>query len=300
MQSPDMTSTGESIAQGIVYEVRPWQWYKQLIMYVAVVFSGAALDPAAWGRVTAGAVVFSLTAGATYILNDVADREADRNHPRKRHRPIASGQVPVSVGVATSLVGYAVAAAGSWLLDPVFFGLVAVYVGQNVAYSAFLKQYLFVDLFSISAGFVLRAIAGVVLLSVRLSPWILLCTFLTALMLGVSKRLGEHDEAADAGAVRASLDAYSTDTLRFLLGVVATLLLMSYSLYTFFARELEMMATIPFAFYAVFSYVHLTLEQNGASEPAALLLVRPMLVNFFVWTVTIILVLYGPPPGGVL
>ena len=244
--------------------------------------------------------MFSLTAGATYILNDVADREADRNHPRKRHRPIASGQVPVSVGVATSLVGYAVAAAGSWLLDPVFFGLVAVYVGQNVAYSAFLKQYLFVDLFSISAGFVLRAIAGVVLLSVRLSPWILLCTFLTALMLGVSKRLGEHDEAADAGAVRASLDAYSTDTLRFLLGVVATLLLMSYSLYTFFARELEMMATIPFAFYAVFSYVHLTLEQNGASEPAALLLVRPMLVNFFVWTVTIILVLYGPPPGGVL
>jgi 4-hydroxybenzoate polyprenyltransferase len=175
--------------------------------------------------------------------------------------------------------------------------LIALYVGQNFLYSVGLKEYLFVDLFSISAGFVIRAVAGIVLVSVELSPWILLCTFLAALMLGVSKRWGESRDVEDPAAIRTTLDDYSPQTLQFLLGSVATMLLMAYALYTFFARDLLMMLTIPFAFYAVFRFVHLTFVREGASEPAALLLDRGLLVNFTLWGLITLLVIYHQQLG---
>jgi 4-hydroxybenzoate polyprenyltransferase len=292
MLAPDLESTGESTFHGLIYELRPWQWYKQLILYVAVIFSGSAVELDAWIQTTLGAILFSAVAGGTYILNDVRDRAEDRKHPRKQHRPIASGQVSFRAAMACVITLYVSAGVLSWRLDRFFFGLVALYVGQNILYNFGAKEYLFVDLFGIGAGFVIRAVAGVVLVSVELSPWILLCTFLTALMLGFSKRWGEYQDVDNPAAVRSTLDDYSTQTLQFLIGSVATMLLMTYALYTFFAQDLAMMLTIPFAFYAVFRFVHLTFINNGASEPAALLLDQGLVTDFLLWGIVLIIVLY--------
>jgi 4-hydroxybenzoate polyprenyltransferase len=292
MYAPDPESIPDSTPAGLVYELRPWQWYKQLVLFIPLVFSGSADDPSAWLRIVSGALLFSAVAGSTYVLNDVSDLEQDRNHPRKRHRPIASGVVSVPFALVFAGGVYALSGALSWLLDPLFFGLVALYVGQNVVYSYFLKQYLFVDLLSISVGFVIRAVAGIILISVQLSPWLLLCTFLAALLLGTSKRWGERSDADDPTVIRENLDSYTTQTLRFIFMTVSAILLMAYSLYTFFARDLLMMLTIPFAFYAVFRYAHLTFVLKGDSEPITLLLDRQILINLFLWGMTIVIILY--------
>lgn len=300
MLSPDLDSTGDSTLVGIAYELRPWQWYKQLVLFVAVLFSGNATDFDIWLRVTTGAVLFSVVAGATYILNDVSDVEEDRNHPTKRYRPIASGQVSVPTALGAGVVLYVLAGALSWHLSPSFFGLVALYIGQNVAYSYVLKDLLFVDLFAISAGFVIRAIAGVALVGSTLSPWLLLCTFLAALMLAVSKRWGEHTAVDEPTETRAILNTYTEPLLQFIFGSVATTLLMSYSLYTFFASELMMMLTIPFAFYAVFRFGHLTFVEAGASRPQEFLVDRLLLTNAMLWGAVVVFVLYGPDPEVIL
>jgi len=297
MYAPDPESIPDSTVAGLVYELRPWQWYKQLVLFIPLVFSGSANEADAWLRVVVGAALFSAVAGSTYVLNDISDVEQDRNHPRKRHRPIASGVVSVPFALVFAGGLYVLSGGLSWLLDPLFFGLVALYVGQNVVYSYFLKQYLFVDLLSISAGFVIRAVAGIVLISVQLSPWLLLCTFLAALLLGTSKRWGERSDADDPTEIRENLDSYTTQTLRFIFMTVSTMLLMAYSLYTFFARDLLMMLTIPFAFYAVFRYAHLTFALEGDSEPIALLLDRQILVNLLLWGITIVIILYRGSVG---
>lgn len=292
MISPDLESTGDSTLRGLVYEIRPWQWYKQLILYLAVIFSGSGGELNAWIQTTFGAILFSAVAGATYILNDVRDREEDRQHPRKQHRPIASGQVAHTVAILCAIVLYVSAGVLSWRLDRLFFGLIVLYISQNFLYNFGAKEFLFVDLFSISAGFVIRAVAGVVLVSVALSPWLILCVFLTALMLGVSKRWGEKQDIDNPTDVRSTLSEYSPQTLQFLLGSVTTMLLMAYALYTFFVQDLAMMLTIPFAFYAVFRFVHLTFINEGASEPVSLILDRGLLVNSLIWGVITILILY--------
>lgn len=292
MFSSNLESTGESTAVGLVYELRPWQWYKQLVLFVPLVFSGSANEFDLWIRLVSGGLLFSAVAGSTYIINDINDVDEDRQHPRKRHRPIASGQVPVRIAVAVAVSIYTVAGVLAWQLKPLFFVLIAAYVGQNLLYSYLLKNFFFVDLLSIATGFVLRVLAGIVLISVQLSPWLFLCTFLTALMLGVSKRWGEYESIEEPSETRENLDEYSVETLKFLFASVATMLLMSYSLYTFFARDIMMMLTIPFAFYAVFRFAHLTLVNGGADEPVDLLFDRPMMLNLCLWGVSLVFLLY--------
>ncbi|QZP37092.1 decaprenyl-phosphate phosphoribosyltransferase [Halobaculum magnesiiphilum] len=297
MIAPDLESVGDSTLSGLVYTLRPWQWYKQLILYIPVVFSGSALELTAWINTTLGVVLFSGAAGGTYIINDLRDREQDRQHPRKQHRPIPSGQVSVWLAVVWALVLYVGVAYLSWQLNQAFLVIIGVYVAQNFLYSTILKQYMFADLFSISAGFVLRALAGVVLTASDMSPWLILSMFLAAMMFGVSKRWGEYQEVDNPAAIRSSLEGYSPEILKLLLGSVATMLLMTYALYTFFARDLLMMLTIPFAFYAVFRYVYLTVGVKGDSEPVKLILDRPLLTNFALWGLTLSAILYYPQLG---
>lgn len=274
--------------------VRPRQWYKQLVLFIPVVFALSALDPTAWVRTGLGAIAFSAVAGATYVVNDVLDVEEDRRHPTKRHRPIASGRLPVPTALAAAavlaLAGFGVAA---WL-TPVFLVVLGAYAGQNLVYSLWLKRFLLVDLFVVSAGFVLRAYAGIVLIDTVLSPWMFLSVFLAALMLATGKRRAELDAVARPATVRDTLGRYSPEFLDFVLFGVSTTLLISYSLYTFFVQELVMMLTIPFAFYAVFRYVHNVFERD-AGRPGQLLFERPMLANFALWGAVVFFALYVYP-----
>jgi 4-hydroxybenzoate polyprenyltransferase len=286
--------TTTSVLTGLAYSLRPWQWYKQLIVLVPIAFSFQyfdVFDLTVWFRVVTGAVVFSLTAGCVYIINDIMDREEDSNHPRKKHRPIASGQVPVAVAAGVAVPVLFAGPLAGWWLTPAFGGLLGFYVLQNLLYSAGLKDLVFVDLLIIGIGFVLRAIAGVILVGAPISPWLVLCTFLTALLLGMGKRQAELSVVGDDNGTRESLSEYSSDLLRVMFISVSSVLLMSYSLYTFFVRSDAMMLTVPFALYAVFRYGYLTIEE-GMKQPERMFLDKPMLVNLVVWALVALFILY--------
>ncbi|QLK27610.1 decaprenyl-phosphate phosphoribosyltransferase [Natrinema zhouii] len=281
---------------GLVKEMRPWQWYKQSILLLGIVFSENLFDPVAVTNVTVGIVAFCAITGTTYIGNDILDIEEDRNHPRKKHRPIASGQVSIPVAVSFAFLLFVVGLSLSWYLGPLFLLVVCTYLAQNALYSSFLKDIVIVDVMVIAVGFVLRAIAGVVAIDVYLSPWLVVCTFLGALMLALGKRRHEMVVNDDPAAARATLAEYTEETLDQLLVVVLAALVVSYSLYTFYRGGMWMMATLPFAVFAAFRYHFLAHTQDLGGDPKFLFGDRPFLVNLVVWGLLVIAVLYEVPP----
>lgn len=289
------TAALQRVFSGLLYEVRPWQWYKQSILLVGIVFSRNLLNPAAWTDVVLAMIAFSAVAGAVYVFNDISDVEEDRKHPEKRNRPIASGQVsvPTAATFAVALLG-----AGLWLaavVDVRFLLVVCAYLLQNALYTLYLKEIVLVDVMVIAIGFVLRAIGGVVAIDVYLSPWLVVCTFLAALLLAVGKRRHELRSRDDPAETRSSLGEYSAESLDQLLVVAVATLLVSYSLYTFFRAKPTMMLTLPFAYFGVFRYLHLVNTAGIGSAPKYLALDRPFALNMLVWTAVVVAVLYGGP-----
>jgi 4-hydroxybenzoate polyprenyltransferase len=283
-----------NIASAFVKELRPSQWYKQGVMLLSIVFSRNLMNLDAWGSLALGIIAFTAIAGALYVFNDIRDLEADRRHPRKRHRPIASDQIsPTSAATFAVVVGlFGLALTIS--LGPLFTGILLTYVGQNVLYSLYLKKVLFVEAIVIANGFVFRAIAGVVAIDVVLSPWLILSTFLLALVLVFGKRLQEL-RLDSANNTRAVLDGYEEMNPEQLFTVSLSALLICYSLYTFFRTDLLMMTTIPFAFYGVFRYYYLIQTTDVAVHPQYLLTDRPTVCNLLLWGVLIVAILYSVP-----
>lgn len=281
------------VARGLIREARPRQWYKQSLLLLGIVFSRNVTSLPAWSDLLLGVVSFSLVASATYVYNDIGDIEADRNHPVKRNRPMASGLVDVRLGAAFGAVLLSVGLATASLVGLSFLAVVCLYLGQNALYSLVLKQIAIVDVIVIAVGFVLRAVAGVVAIGVSLSPWLVVCTFLAALVLALGKRRNEVRVSDDPAASRDVLGEYTADTLdQYLVATVATLLV-SYSLYTFFGTTETMMVTLPFAFFGTFRYHHLVYTADVGGDPVRLLGDRPFVVNLLLWSVLTVLILYG-------
>lgn len=284
-----------STLAGLAREVRPQQWYKQGVLLLGITFSRNLLNPEAWTAVLLAIVAYTAVAGATYVINDISDVEADRNHPEKRHRPIASGQVPIPVGVAFALSLLVSGFALALLVGPLLVAVLATYLGQNLLYSAYVKHVVFADVISVAVGFVLRAIAGVVAIGVFLSPWLIVCTFLLALVLALGKRRHELGASADPERTRETLGSYTTESVDQLLTVATATLLMAYALYTFNRADPTMMLTLPFAFFGVFRYHHLVHTTEIAGRPEYLLTDRPSMLNLVLWAATAVAVLYGLP-----
>lgn len=284
---------------GLGRELRPWQWYKQVIVLLGILFSGNLFNAQAGIRVAVTVVAFCAVSGAVYIFNDINDVEEDRRHPEKQNRPIASGQVPIRVGAVFGVIILLGGLVLSWTVNVVTMGVVVAYLFNNVLYNAFLKERLFVDVFTIAVGFVLRALAGVYAIqpSLRIpSSWLIVCTFLTALMLGFGKRYQELKIAED-GETRTSLEEYSLEVLDRLLIIVIATLLMAYSLYTFSGTTRIMMLTLPFAYFATFRFYHLLfVESDGNSIEKVLLHDRPFLLNLILWVMAILIVIYARNP----
>lgn len=277
---------------GLVYEVRPWQWYKQSMLLLGIVFSGNLFSITAWVDVSLAVVSFCAVAGATYVVNDISDLEADRQHPEKQHRPIASGVVPVPIAVVYAAILFVAGIGLAAMVNPLLLGVVILYVAQNVLYSWVLKELVLVDVLVIAVGFVLRAIGGVVAIDVYLSPWLVICTFLTALLLAIGKRRHEMLVSDSPADTRKTLGEYTETTLDQLLMVTLATLLVSYSLYTFFRASHLMMVTLPFAFYGVFRYHHLVHTAEVSGNPVKLFTDRPFLVNLVFWGSVTVVVLY--------
>ncbi len=245
---------------------------------------------------------FCLLSGSVYVFNDIQDREADRNHPAKKHRPVASGavSVPEAVGlsVAAAVGGFAI----SLLLDiwraPLFSQLAVVYLVWGVAYSLFLKRAVILDALSVALGFVIRVAAGCWAIQVAISPWLILCTLLLALFIAFCKRrhelmlLGEY-----SAGVRPVLSFYSLPLLDTFIAISAAMTIIAYSLYTFTAphillgnqSEPWLMVTIPFVIYGVFRFLYLTYRTDVAGTPERMFQDFPFTVNLLAWVVVILI-----------
>ena len=281
--------------------LRPRQWTKNLLVFAGLIFSRGLHEPVLLARSTLAFVLFCLLSGGVYLINDVLDAERDRAHPQKRHRPVASGRVRPSVAVAAGLLLLVGATLAAFALS-LRLGVVALaYAALLTAYSIGLKHVVIVDTLIIAGGFVLRALAGVVVLDIEFSYWLLFCTILLALFLTFGKRRHEL-LALEGGATdhRPILSEYSPQLLDQMIAVVTASTLMAYALYTMapdtHARlgTTRLPLTIPFVLYGIFRYLYLLYRRDLGGNPSEHLLTdRALLVAVALWGVTVVLVLYG-------
>ncbi len=282
--------------------MRPRQWTKNFFVFAALVFDAQLSNPPAVLITFTGFLIFCLLSSVVYILNDVTDREADRLHPKKRSRPIASGALPVRAALASALVLVTLVVPLSFLLTLNFAVIAMLYLAINLAYSTRLKHEPILDVLVLAGLYVLRVGAGVALIDVaRFSPWLYVSTIFLALYLGIGKRRAELNLlASSANAHRPVLEGYSMPLLDQLITIVSSIAIMTYSIYTFSAENLPtnhtMMLTIPFVIYGIFRYLYLLqVKQSGDAPEEVLLTDRPLQVTLVLWGMAIILFIYILP-----
>jgi len=298
--------------RAVVRSMRPRQWTKNLIVFMALVFSinedWEVSDPSSWlpllGWTVITFVLFCLISSADYLVNDVVDRESDRQHPRKRNRPIAAGELSAQAAVRWAAVLAAVAIGGAFALTPWITWHVGVVVAGYFVlmqvYSFQLKHVVLMDMMVIGAGFVLRAMAGALAIDVPISPWLYIVTALAALFLVVHKRRAELTLLEEgAGSHRPILDQYSPALLDQIASLVTASTLISYGLYTFTAENLPdndaMMLTLPFVLYGLLRYLYLVHQKGAGGSPEEILLSDwPLIIDIALWlaTAAIVLVVY--------
>lgn len=279
--------------------LRPKQWTKNIFIFAALLFDGKLFQIGPLFRTIAGFILFCLLSSTIYIINDLADIEKDRQHPVKKTRPLASGQLSPRVAVVAAIVIGAVCLPLSFWLEP-YFGVIALsYVLMMIAYSFVLKNIVLIDVMTIAAGFVLRVVAGVVLVHVeRFSPWLYVCTTLLALFIAVGKRRNELSLLKDnANAHRAILNEYSMDFIDEMITILSAATLIAYSLYTFSAENLpanhSMMLTIPFVLYGLFRYLYLIHVKNEGGAPEDIVTGdKPLIATVGLWGLAVVIVLY--------
>ncbi len=281
--------------------MRPRQWTKNVVIFAALVFDrqlGFNNFPPML-RTLAGFAIFCLLSGVVYIINDIVDVQADRNHPDKRHRPIASGKLPVPLAMAAAVGLLLVIFPLAYWLSPGFAAVGLAYFLLNLAYSKWIKHVTLLDVFSIALGFVLRVAAGAALIQVaRFSPWLYVVTTIASLYLGFGKRRAELTLLTQgANTHRKVLDGYTIPLLDQYITVVASTTVVAYSLYTFSAPNLPdnhvMMLTIPFVIYGVFRYLSLIQDESKVGAPEEILLTdRPIQLVIILWGLSILSIFY--------
>lgn len=285
--------------KALLKTMRPRQWTKNGFVFAALVFDKQLFLPDPFLRTVAGFALFCLISSSVYIFNDLADVEADRQHPQKRNRPIASGRLPVPAAWTAGILLVALALALGYWLAPEFAFVIGVYLLINLLYSKWLKHVPIVDVLILASGFVLRVGAGVTLIHVeRFSPWLYVVMTLLSLYLGFGKRRAELALLANgAGTHRKVLDGYTLPLLDQYILIVSSTTIVAYSLYTFSAPNLpdnhSMMLTIPFVIYAVFRYLYLIEVDHAGGEPEEILLTdRPLQIALFLWVLVVLAVFY--------
>lgn len=295
-------SAAVSSAAGLIASMRPEQWTKNLVVFAALIFGGRLVEPAAVARALAAFSIFCALSGVVYLLNDVMDRDADRRHPLKALRPIASGVVRPEVALGWAAVLGTLALVWATWLQPMLGLVAAAYVALSASYSQWLKHVVILDVLAIAVGFALRAAAGGLVIQVPVSDWLLVCTMLLALFLGLSKRRHELTLLADAApGHRRILEEYNPYLLDQMVGVVTASTLVAYIIYCtspdtvarFHTRGLVL--TTPFPVYGIFRYLYLVHRRHGGGSPSEMLLTdRPLLACVALWGIAVIIIIYQP------
>lgn len=254
--------------------MRPRQWTKNLLVFAALIFSVRQADLNMLGQAFIGFILFCLVSSCVYVLNDYVDRDRDRLHPEKKHRPLASGAIHPQTALLFGFVLLASCLVAAFRFQYAFGFVLSVYFCMNVLYSLRLKHVVIIDLLIVASGFVLRAVGGGLVIGVPLTPWFLICTMLLALFLAIGKRRHELVLMQNgSGSHRKVLDSYSMEMLNQMSGIVTTATIMSYALFTFTSgHTIQLMWTLIFVLYGIFRYLYLIHMEGKGGRPEKLLL----------------------------
>jgi len=286
--------------KALLKTMRPRQWTKNGFIFFGLIFDKQLFILEPFLRTIAGFILFCLVSSAVYLFNDIADVEADRNHPEKKNRPIASGKLPVHVALSIALLLTLIAIPLGYLLSPLFALVLTAYLIINLLYSRWLKHVSILDVLIISSGFVLRVAAGVILIYPveRFSPWLYMITILFSLYIGLGKRRAEMSLLAQAASAhRRVFEGYTIPLLDQYITIVSGMTIVAYSLYTFSAPNLPenhtMMLTIPFVVYGIFRYLQLMQFGHAAGSPDEVALKdRPLQIAVLLWGLAVIAIFY--------
>jgi len=302
---PDTPVSGVSggpFALNLINALRPGQWTKNLLVFHGLLFGMLLFDPSAIARALAAFAIFCGLSGSVYLVNDILDRDSDRQHPVKAKRPIASGALSVHAATVSAIVIGAAAFAGSVALGWSFALVAACYLGLQLLYSIVLKHIVIIDVLAVAIGFVLRAVAGAIAVSVASSHWLLVCTILLALFIALNKRRHEITLlAGSAASHRPILGEYSPYLLDQMIAVVTASTLIAYVFYTISPETQQKFGTdwleltIPLPLYGIFRYLYLVHRREGGGDPSELLLTdRALLVCVALWVLAVAAIIYWP------
>lgn len=274
--------------------MRPDNWIKNAFVFIGLIFSHVWHDSMLLYKVIFAAISFSLISSAIYIVNDISDRENDRNHPKKKFRPIASGKVSIGAAVLLSVLLYFLGLSIGYSVSNRTLSILVIYIVLNLAYSYGCKRIVILDIFIIAAGFMLRILTGTVGVGIHPSQWLLFCGLMVTLFLGFTKRLAEIYTLQDKKtAHRQVLEDYSPILLDKMIVISAAGIIMSYSLYTMSPDTIQihktenLIYTIPFVTYGIFRYIYLLHRQNGGGDPIReLFLDHHILFTVTIWLIT--------------
>ena len=280
--------------------LRPKQWTKNLFVFAAILFSQNIFNFPLLSKVILAFFIFCLLSGCIYILNDLSDLKQDRRHPGKSRRPVASGRLKISHAIISLIILMPLCLLVSYYLSPSFFLVVLVYFLLQLGYSFFLKRIVILDVFTIAAGFVLRVAAGGVVINVEISSWLIICTILLSLFLGLSKRRYELVELEEkAQDHREVLAEYSSHLLDQMISVVTASTVIAYALYTMSEETIKrfgtrnLVFTVPFVLYGIFRYLYLIHQKETGGKPEDVLVTdKPLLIDIILWVITAAIIIY--------
>ena len=283
----------------IVRLMRPKQWTKNLIIFTPLIFSGSLVEEMVLARVVAAFAVFCLLSGAVYIINDAHDLERDRLHETKRQRPLAAGEIGLRQATAAALVLVTISLVSAAALSLPFALVAVAYLGLQLAYTFFLKGEAILDVMAIAGGFVLRVYAGVIIIGVAVSPWIIACTALLAMFLGFVKRRHELLVDGDTGDTRPALRHYTAPFLDMVITAITAATIVAYTAYTLVSpagrSQPLLVATVPFVIYGLMRYLFIMHARDAGGSPDDVLVTdKPLLVDMLLWVTVVVIVLYRP------
>lgn len=281
----------------LIKTLRPYQWYKNLLLFVGLIFSHNLSDAAHYLPVLLGFIFFCLMAGSIYIMNDVVDKKKDEQHPIKCKRPIASGELPENIAILFMAIFVLGCPVGAFLfIGPYFSMILVIYFLLFVIYSYILKYVVILDVFTIGVGFVIRAIAGIIAVKeAQVSWWLIICTLFLALFLAMGKRRAEMIEMGEKKArkYRSVYSVYTVEMLNHFITLTACAMIVVYCLYSALAPHKGMVLTIPFVIFGVIKYMQLMYTDNFGAEPERIFANGFMLGNLVLWGSVVVFVLYG-------
>lgn len=288
----------------LIQTMRPKQWTKNvLFVFPGIVFAERLTDMDALARVIVACLLLILMSGTVYIINDLADIEKDRQHPKKKNRPLPSGRLPQQLALGAAIGIPLITLIIAFFFDTVLFAVLLLYLLIQIAYSFRLKHVVIIDVLTVTSGFVLRVLAGVVVIDVEISPWLYACSGLLALFLAVGKRRQELiTEGANAVNTRPIFKHYNLDLLDDMLRLVTTSTFLAYLLYTIEADTIKVsgnnsaLLTLPFVLYGIYRYLYIMhVKKEGSAPDEVILTDRPLQIALVLWAVTVLLLLYVLP-----